>query len=51
MPNGVDQGSDNAIAYTSNFCVQNTESFFVRYADALNRFERNTLKYFIQLLM
>ena len=49
MPNGVDQRSDDAIACTSRFCVQNTESFRVRYAEALNRFERNTFKIFYSI--
>ena len=44
MPNGVDQRSDDAIACTLRFCVKNTESFRVRNAEALNRFERNTFK-------
>ena len=44
MPDGVDQRSDDAIACTWRFCVQTTESFHVRYAEALNRFERNTFK-------
>ena len=49
MPNAVDQRSDDAIACTSRFCVQNTESFRVRYAEALNRFERNTFKIFYSI--
>ena len=44
MPNGVNQRSDDAIACTLRFCVKNTESFRVRNAEALNRFERNTFK-------
>ena len=49
MPNGVDERSDDAIACTSRFCVQNTESFRVRFAETLNRFERNTFKMFYSI--
>ena len=38
--------SDDLIACTLCFCVQNTESFHVRYAEAFNRFEQNTFKIF-----
>ena len=41
MPNGVDQHSEYAIACTSRFCVQNTESFRVRYAETVSRLEQN----------
>ena len=49
MPNGVHQHSGDAIACTSRFCEQNTESFRVRYAETLNRFERNTFKIFYSI--